>query len=507
MPNNRIFAIAILILIVILFWRSCFESEKCVACEPTATSCGDLVADKVTICGNEKTGFYECNSIVITYPSGVIERETENGSYSSYLASESRRIEHHYGIPDSLKGVVMKPCLCEYPIFIYENDFPFNSETKTQGANDGSVVSDGGTIELNYIFEIEADLPASFTNYVQFNPSTCFGNYDSLNPNKDTDRDRDQSLNIDIHQYVVNSNASLFDSICPNKFTSDPSRKILALMDTGVHPGYLPDEALYYNPYNIHDCTDIKDPYGWNFVSNSADVSDNNGHGTVVAKSYLHGLDSKGASWFEEQQILPIKVLDSCGRGNLFDIICGLHYALDKEADVINMSLGANIKESNSFSKVMERAQVEKVSIVTSSGNSGDQLQFPLNSTRVDHYPSAYAHHTTLLSDYVYEVGASCYSPDNLSGPIDSLKYLMWCHSNHREGMFIEAGVNYQNLFLNYLPKSYVESITIHGTSMATPIFSSAVMARLLQRQTETPRIQFRNTDCSPIIGYHSAFR
>ncbi|KZL92441.1 S8 family peptidase [Clostridium magnum] len=88
---------------------------------------------------------------------------------------------------------------------------------------------------------------------------------------------------------------------------------------------------------------------GYNFVNNTTDAMDDNGHGThlsgiittnttVSSSSTTTGL--LGIVGNLDVKIIPVKVLDSSGSGDSDIIAKGIKWAADKGADVINLSLG-----------------------------------------------------------------------------------------------------------------------------------------------------------------------
>jgi subtilisin family serine protease len=86
----------------------------------------------------------------------------------------------------------------------------------------------------------------------------------------------------------------------------------------------------------------VDDYYGWNFVSNTNNILDDNGHGThvsgIIAATADNNIGIAGIA--PNSKILPVKVANSRGGATLEDILAGLRYAADMGADVINVSMG-----------------------------------------------------------------------------------------------------------------------------------------------------------------------
>ncbi len=103
-------------------------------------------------------------------------------------------------------------------------------------------------------------------------------------------------------------------------------------------------------------------------------VDEAHGHGTFV--SGMLAQLSPGA------EILPIRVLEADGSGELYDIIDGIDFAVASGADIINVSFGTS-EESKALEDAVKRAQKAGVIIVASAGNGGNQEK---------QYPAAYSH-------------------------------------------------------------------------------------------------------------------
>lgn len=137
---------------------------------------------------------------------------------------------------------------------------------------------------------------------------------------------------------------------------------VVAVLDTGVdldHPA-LAGRGL---------------PYGWDFMDNDSDPDDTGdtidndgdglvdemtGHGTFVA-----GLVSLVAP---EAWILPIRVLDSDGNGDMWVLVRGFFYAIDHGVEVINVSITSTYHSEAIGDALVEAAAVGIV-VVAAAGN------------------------------------------------------------------------------------------------------------------------------------------
>ncbi|MBD3626578.1 S8/S53 family peptidase [Cyclobacterium sp.] len=110
----------------------------------------------------------------------------------------------------------------------------------------------------------------------------------------------------------------------------------VAILDSGIETGAFPEQYLWKSSGNR--CY-RSEKYGWNFVGENADVTDDTAflHGTLINAYVLE-------QFFKIKNNIPellnVKVLDNNNEGNLFDLICGIFYAREKKAKVINTSLG-----------------------------------------------------------------------------------------------------------------------------------------------------------------------
>lgn len=109
--------------------------------------------------------------------------------------------------------------------------------------------------------------------------------------------------------------------------------------------------------------------YGKNFTSegNSQNVIDNLGHGTHVA-GIIHDI-------IPEAQLLIIKVLDRYGYGTIDNVTHGIYYALDKGANIINISIGYEDPDDE-LKAAIEAAEIKNVPVICAAGNH-NTIEYP----------------------------------------------------------------------------------------------------------------------------------
>jgi serine protease len=115
---------------------------------------------------------------------------------------------------------------------------------------------------------------------------------------------------------------------------------------------------------------------GYDFVNHDRLPLDQNGHGTHVAGTIAEKTDNAfgltGLAYGAE--LMPLRVLDSQGRGNALAIARGIRFAVAHDADVINMSFNFPCgKRVPLVDEALRKAYVAGVVTVASGGNLGSE--------------------------------------------------------------------------------------------------------------------------------------
>ncbi|HEY2935569.1 MAG TPA: S8 family serine peptidase [Gaiellaceae bacterium] len=141
------------------------------------------------------------------------------------------------------------------------------------------------------------------------------------------------------------------------------SRVSVAVIDTGVDPAQL-------------DLRGALLP-GFDFVNQTGEVRDDEGHGTAVAGIIAARSNNREgiAGICSSCSIMPVKVLDQNGTGDDTVVAAGIVWAADHGAQVINLSLGGP-GATPELGAALAYARGKGVIIVAAAGNDGVTTPF-----------------------------------------------------------------------------------------------------------------------------------
>ncbi|MCR4611501.1 MAG: S8 family serine peptidase, partial [Lachnospiraceae bacterium] len=128
----------------------------------------------------------------------------------------------------------------------------------------------------------------------------------------------------------------------------------VAILDTGLNAG--------------EDIFDNRIVEGKNFVDGD-NTNDNNGHGTAMSKIMLEETNDQEVI----TKIMPIKVLNDEGVGTTLSAYKGIKYAIEKNVDVINLSL-SGLGKSKLLESAINDAINHNIPVVVSAGNDNKEI-------------------------------------------------------------------------------------------------------------------------------------
>ena len=277
-----------------------------------------------------------------------------------------------------------------------------------------------------------------------------------------------------------------------NKPIINKERPVIAILDTGVdltHPD-LKDNLwtntieAYGTKDNDNDGNGFKnDAHGWDFVNNTANIRDNNMHGTHVAgiaAASNNGIGIIGAN--PQALLMPITVLQSDGAGDIRTIIKGINYAVTNGATVLNMSLGTYVN-SQALRQALENAY-QKAVLVAAAGNDNKciyESHYPGQHQEPYPQPCFPAAYSFVLGVQATVKGGSLASYSNY----DDDGATTSCEST----FFDPDGYNYElkvpgSQILSTIPGGNYKEL--NGTSMAAPLVSGAISALKMVKQYDS---------------------
>lgn len=219
----------------------------------------------------------------------------------------------------------------------------------------------------------------------------------------------------------------------------------IAVLDSGIAPH-----------------SDLTISGGVSTVDYTSSYTDDNGHGTHVAGVIASKDDGNGTRGVSPgANLYSVKVLDKKGAGKLTDIIEGIDWAIRKNVDIINMSLGTT-SDSEALRQVIDKANKQGILVVASAGNSG-------NSAGTDNsmaYPARY--------DSVISVGAT--DTNNRRANFSST------------GVYLDVMAPGKGITSTYLNNTYG---TGDGTSQAAP-YVSGMLALLKEKYPKASSNELR---------------
>ncbi|WP_299768956.1 S8 family serine peptidase [uncultured Dokdonia sp.] len=273
-------------------------------------------------------------------------------------------------------------------------------------------------------------------------------------------------FNFKFEQEVATLNGGSGNSYDSDKIVSpDNEGVIIAVLDSGIDTNYptLEESAPFlYNASNLG----IPGVYsGWDYVNGDNNCYDDDTlvHGTAVSSLMHTSLNNVEVPF----QLLPVKIANHQGEVSIFNMLCGMLFALPK-ADILQISAGwydaagANPYTTAIFLDVL--SEYEDVLVVTSAGNSNLD-----NDGQIAHYPSNFS----ALTNNVIAIAATNHEATDAS---------YFTNYGRNTVDFITNGTYIP--FVNHMD----QPVLISGTSFSAPLVT-AVAARILYNSgmTYTP--------------------
>jgi hypothetical protein len=339
-----------------------------------------------------------------------------------------------------------------------------------------SIVSEFGLTDLNPVFFGHKDFSKIY--------STTVSTAQFKKLQKDT-RIKYAELNNKIYASVITANDTFFTTNDREEnnqwylakiriseaweFTKGEGVKV-AVIDTGIHAGHIElNDGRVIDGYDSINGTVI--------LANRN--SDDNGHGTAVA-GVIGAIpnNSKGIAGINwNVRLMPVKALDSQGTGLVGAVANGIVWAVDNEADIINLSLGGpGFAANQTLNNAIRYAYDNDVLIVAAAGNDLVEQGSNLDTNPV--FP--------ICSDQGKNMILGVAATDINDRKAEFSNFSINCVDVSAPGKKI--------LTTAFIPSDPADNILIYGsgTSLATPIVSG-VAALIKSKNLNLSSVQIRD--------------
>ncbi|MGE4131290.1 MAG: S8 family serine peptidase [Bdellovibrionales bacterium] len=262
------------------------------------------------------------------------------------------------------------------------------------------------------VAEMKAD-----PNVLYAEPNYYLDKFDEVGMHQTFSAGEIQAASVQAQSGYMATSANIGVTSVWSSFSGMPAVKpIVAIIDTGLDTNHYvirDTGALWTNPGEIagNGIDDdgngyVDDVHGWNFVSNSGTIIDDDGHGTHVTGIILsvdqniYTTPLKAA----KIQVMPLKFLNGSGVGSTSDAIRAIYYAVNNGATVLNNSWGGTTY-SASLHEAVAYTYSKGALFVAAAGNSA------LNNDSYPMYPASYNVPNVLsvlaTTDYDYKASFS----------------------------------------------------------------------------------------------------
>ena len=273
---------------------------------------------------------------------------------------------------------------------------------------------------------------------------------------------------------------------------------VVGVLDTGVR--------YTHNDLSGNMWTHPDYPYhGWDFINDTNNPYDDNGHGTHCAGTIAgNGASGSQTGIAPNAKIMALKIMDYSGNGTEVGVWAGIQFAVEHGANVLSMSFGwlhAWSPDRQAWRTTMSNTLAAGVIASVAAGNEGDeQYSYPIpdNIRTPSDCPPPWLHpDQTLQGDIsaVVSVGATN-SSDAIAGfssrgPVTWQSIAPFNDYPYNPGIglirpdIVAPGVDVKSLSYS----SNTDYTTMSGTSMAAPCVAGIMALMISKNDYLTPDI------------------
>jgi len=284
--------------------------------------------------------------------------------------------------------------------------------------------------------------------------------------------------NISIGETGGSSVSYNLDNDAFNKVYPD-SVKVF-ILDSGLD--HMETSSFLYEESPVDSCYNIDKSSGYSYIDSldndstvpiSTNYKDSLWHGTFGYQTITDQLNTE-----TNIKVVPLKIFNNKGEGNLFDLTCALYHAIDHDADIINLSAGYQGEPSHILENAIYNAQQKGIFITTAAGND------TLNIDSYPQYPAYYAG-----KYYVYETIDDFGNEKLDSIQFDQVISVASIDQNNNLSKFSNYGKESVTL-ATYGENihSYGLDVVASGTSMSTYFATKALAIEIAKDRTRSQK-------------------
>lgn len=230
-------------------------------------------------------------------------------------------------------------------------------------------VLDDNTSVITFKSKKDAENYADKTNGVYFNDSITIqdAENETISTEENSETNESSEVTYDSSNTTNNDSSSEKHSELLDYLQSQDYGKndvTVAVIDSGITV-----DSNTKNVFNDRVLSGVNYSATKSAETNGNEATDDNGHGTSI--SYIIAQSTS-----DNVKLLPIKVIDSAGKGTLLSLYQGIKYAIEQNVDVINISLSTASTHSELIKEAIDEANAKGIIVVAAAGNYGTNVKY-----------------------------------------------------------------------------------------------------------------------------------
>lgn len=230
-------------------------------------------------------------------------------------------------------------------------------------------VLDDNTSVITFKSKKDAENYADKTNGVYFNDSITIqdAENETISTEENSETNESSEVTYDSSNTTNNDSSSEKHSELLDYLQSQDYGKndvTVAVIDSGITV-----DSNTKNVFNDRVLSGVNYSATKSAETNCNEATDDNGHGTSI--SYIIAQSTS-----DNVKLLPIKVIDSAGKGTLLSLYQGIKYAIEQNVDVINISLSTASTHSELIKEAIDEANAKGIIVVAAAGNYGTNVKY-----------------------------------------------------------------------------------------------------------------------------------